>query len=55
MILRTDGIVIREQSTGEQDRLITILTREHGIGKGFVNGARNPKNKKYDIKKHAFS
>ncbi len=45
MILRTDGIVIREQLTGEQDRLITILTREKGIIKGFVNGGRNPKNK----------
>ncbi len=45
MTLRTDGIVIREQSTGEQDRLITILTQKHGIIKGFVNGARNPKNK----------
>ena len=45
MILKTDGIVIREQTTGEQDRLITILTREKGIIKGFVNGGRNPKNK----------
>lgn len=45
MILRTDGIVIREQMTGEQDRLVTILTREHGVLKGFVNGGRNPKNK----------
>ena len=45
MILRTDGIVIREQTTGEQDRLVTILTREKGIIKGFVNGGRNPKNK----------
>lgn len=45
MILRTDGIVIREQMAGEQDRLITLLTRENGIIKGFVNGGRNPKNK----------
>ena len=45
MTLRTSGIVIREQSTGEQDRLITILTQKHGIVRGFVNGARNPKNK----------
>ncbi len=45
MILRTDGIVIREQQTGEQDRLVTLLTRENGIIKGFVNGARNPKSK----------
>ncbi len=45
MITRTDGIVIREQNTGEQDRLITILTKEKGVIKAFVNGGRNPKNK----------
>ncbi len=45
MTLKTDGIVIREQTTGEQDRLVTILTRENGVIKGFVNGGRNPKNK----------
>ncbi len=45
MTLRTDGIVIREQTTGEQDRLVTILTRENGVIKGFVNGGRNPRNK----------
>lgn len=45
MTLRTDGIVIREQTTGEQDRLVTLLTRENGIIKGFVNGGRNPRNK----------
>ena len=45
MTLRTDGIVIREQTTGEQDRLITVLTRENGVIRAFVNGGRNPKNK----------
>lgn len=45
MTIRTDGIVIREQQTGEQDRLVTVLTRENGIIKAFVNGGRNPKNK----------
>lgn len=45
MIIRTDGIVIREHMTGEQDRLITLLTREKGIITAFVNGGRNPKNK----------
>ena len=45
MTFRTDGIVIREQTTGEQDRLITVLTRELGMIKAFVNGGRNPKNK----------
>ncbi len=45
MTLRTDGIIIREQTTGEQDRLVTVLTREKGLIKAFVNGGRNPKNK----------
>ena len=45
MTIRTDGIVIREQNTGEQDRLITVLTREKGVIRAFVNGGRNPKNK----------
>lgn len=45
MTIRTDGIVIREQNTGEQDKLITVLTKEKGVIKAFVNGGRNPKNK----------
>ena len=45
MTIRTDGIVIREQQTGEQDRLVTVLTREKGVIKAFVNGARSPKSK----------
>lgn len=45
MTLRTDGIIIREQNTGEQDRLVTLLTKEKGVIKAFANGSRNPKNK----------
>ncbi|MGN0448425.1 MAG: DNA repair protein RecO [Acutalibacteraceae bacterium] len=45
MTMKTDGIVIREQNTGDQDRLITILTREKGVIKAFANGVRNPKSK----------
>ncbi|MBQ8029627.1 MAG: DNA repair protein RecO [Clostridia bacterium] len=45
MIFKTDGLVIREQTTGERDRLITILTRENGIVRAFVNGGRTIKNK----------
>ncbi len=45
MIITTDGIVLREQQTGEKDRLVTLLTREIGVIRAFVNGARNPKNK----------
>ena len=45
MTFKTDGIVIREGATGEQDRIVTVLTRDRGIIKAFANGARNPKNK----------
>ena len=45
MNIKTDGIILRETMTGEQDRLVTVLTRSNGVIKAFVNGARNPKNK----------
>lgn len=45
MTVRTDGIILREQTTGEQDRLVTVLTRERGLIKAFVNGGRNPKSR----------
>ena len=45
MNIKTDGIILRETMTGEQDRLVTVLTRSNGIIKAFVNGARNPKSK----------
>ena len=45
MMIKTDGIVLREQQTGERDRLVTLLTREIGVIRAFVNGARNPKDK----------
>lgn len=45
MTFKTDGIIIREGATGEQDRIVTVLTRDRGIIKAFANGARNPKNK----------
>lgn len=45
MTIKTDGIIIREGATGEQDRIVTVLTRQAGVIKAFANGARNPKNK----------
>ncbi|MBQ7295216.1 MAG: DNA repair protein RecO [Clostridia bacterium] len=45
MTFKTDGIIIREGATGEQDRIVTVLTRDRGVIKAFANGARNPKNK----------
>lgn len=43
MRLEADGLVIREQNIGESDRLITLLTRQKGIVRAFVRGARRIK------------
>lgn len=43
MRLQTDGLVIKSRNIGEADRLVTILTREHGIVNAFVRGARKMK------------
>lgn len=40
------GIVIREQSIGEADRLITVLTAQYGLVRAFSRGAKNTKSKK---------
>lgn len=43
MRLNTEGIVIREQNIGESDRLVTLLTRDYGVMRSFVRGARKVK------------
>lgn len=45
MKLKTDGLIIREQQTGEDDRLVTLLTRDYGIIRAFVRGAKRIKSK----------
>lgn len=40
------GLVIREQSIGESDRLITVLTAEYGLVRAFSRGSKNTKSKK---------
>ena len=40
------GLVIREQSIGESDKLITVLTAKHGIVRAFSRGAKKAKSKK---------
>jgi DNA repair protein RecO (recombination protein O) len=40
------GLVIREQSIGEADKLITVLTAEHGLVRAFSRGAKKTKSKK---------
>ena len=46
MKISTDGLIIGEQNIGEQDRLITVLTRKRGIIKAFVKNCRSLKSAK---------
>lgn len=40
MHLRTKGIIIKEQTVKESDRLVTLLTADYGILRAFVRGAK---------------
>ena len=44
--ISASGLVIREQSVGEYDRLITVLTAKHGLVKAFCRGAKKANSKK---------
>ena len=44
MQIATNGIVIRERSVNE-DRLVTLLTRDHGVINAFARGAKRLKGK----------
>ena len=44
--ISASGLVIREQSVGEYDRLITVLTAKYGLIKAFCRGAKKAKSKK---------
>lgn len=43
MHLNSDGLVIKETTTGENDRLVTVLTRDYGLIRAFVKGAKKLK------------
>lgn len=45
MKLQTQGLIIKESNVGENDKLLVILTREHGIIRTFADGARRLKGK----------
>lgn len=45
MKLQTQGLIIKETNIGENDKLLVILTREHGILRAFADGARRMKGK----------
>ncbi len=39
------GLVIREQTIGESDRLVTLLTSDFGLVRAFARGAKQMKNR----------
>lgn len=43
MVITTDALVLREQNIGENDRLVTLLTRDSGIIRAFVKVAGKAK------------
>ncbi len=46
MYTATEGLVLREKDIGENDRLITILTRDLGVIKAFASGVKSVKSKR---------
>ena len=44
--ITVDGLIIREQSVGESDKLITVLTRHDGVISCYASGAKSIKSKK---------
>lgn len=40
MKINTDGLILKEQTIGERDKLLTILTRSNGIIRCFAKGAK---------------
>lgn len=45
MLLNTEGLILKEQNIGESDRLVTVLTRQQGLMRAFVRGAKRMKNR----------
>lgn len=43
MNIETSGVVIKEQNIGEADRLITVLTADHGLIRAFVRRGKSMK------------
>ena len=43
MKFRTEGLIIKEQNIGEQDKLVFALTKSNGVIRAFVKGAKHQK------------
>ena len=44
MKTKTKGLIIREQTVGESDRLVTLLSEDFGLVRAFVRRAKSVKN-----------
>lgn len=47
MKVTTDALVIREQHTGESDRIVTLLTEKYGLIRAFATGSRKINNRNH--------
>lgn len=46
MTFKTKGLILKEQSVGERDKLVTVLTEDRGTLRAFVRGGKAVKSKK---------
>ena len=46
MRINTEGLILKEQNIREKDKLVYVLTRNSGLLRAFVHGAKSFKNKK---------
>lgn len=46
MQIKTEGLIIKEQTIGESDRLVWVLTRDMGVLRAFARRAKNFKDSK---------
>lgn len=47
MLVKTDGIVIKDSFYSEKDKILTILTSEMGVIRAFAKGCRSSKSKNF--------
>ncbi|MDF2568142.1 MAG: repair protein RecO [Oscillospiraceae bacterium] len=45
MVIKTNGVVIKQRNIGEQDKIITILTKDLGVIEASARGAKSMKSK----------
>ena len=43
MTFNENGLILKEQNIGERDKLVTVLTANHGVLRAFVRGASGAK------------